>query len=86
MYVLQEFMVEEPILSEFKAKCLMFKNLENNIDDIQTSEIVGPIELFTGKSVISQLIGKQIFHLKVTVCAYQMMQFSFRSFKTCIES
>lgn len=42
-------MAEDPILSEFKAKCLMFKNLENNIDEIPISEIVGPIELFTGK-------------------------------------
>ncbi|XP_056012226.1 dynein axonemal heavy chain 8-like [Ostrea edulis] len=42
----KEFMMEEPILSEFKAQCTIFKNLENNIDDIQASEIVGPIELF----------------------------------------
>ena len=27
----------------------MFKLLEANIDDIQMSEVVGPIELFTGK-------------------------------------
>ncbi|KAL4222174.1 Dynein heavy chain 8 [Mactra antiquata] len=42
-----EFLEENPILSEYKNKVNMFKKLENNIDDIQTSEIVGPIELFT---------------------------------------
>ncbi|XP_060567173.1 dynein axonemal heavy chain 5-like, partial [Ruditapes philippinarum] len=43
----QEFMEENPILSEYKAKLMMFKKLENSIDDIQVSETVGPIELFT---------------------------------------
>ncbi|WAQ93678.1 DYH8-like protein [Mya arenaria] len=42
-----EFTAENPILSEYKAKVTMFKKLETNIDDIATSEIVGPIELFT---------------------------------------
>ncbi|XP_053374157.1 dynein axonemal heavy chain 8-like [Mercenaria mercenaria] len=43
----REFMEENPILSEYKAKLMMFKKLENYIDDIQISETVGPIELFT---------------------------------------
>ena len=45
---LQEFLETDPILSEYKAKVAMFKKLEDNIDDIHTSEMVGPIELFTG--------------------------------------
>lgn len=73
MYVLQEFMVEEFIFFEFKVKCLMFKNFENNIDDIQIFEIVGFIELFIGNLVILKFIGKQIFYFKVIVCVYQMM-------------
>lgn len=48
MPLLQEFLEANPILSEYKAKVMMFKKLENSIDDIATSEIVGPIELFTG--------------------------------------
>lgn len=48
--ILQEFLATDPILSEYKAKVAMFKKLEDNIDDIPTSEVVGPIELFTGKS------------------------------------
>jgi hypothetical protein len=46
-------MEENPILSEYKAKLMMFKKLENSIDDIQVSETVGPIELFTGNPYIS---------------------------------
>lgn len=29
----------------------MFTKLEDNIDDIQASEVVGPIELFTGNLI-----------------------------------
>ncbi|OWF42162.1 dynein heavy chain 8, axonemal-like [Mizuhopecten yessoensis] len=42
-----EFIAEDPILSEYKTKVAMFKKLEDNIEDIQTSEKVGAIELFT---------------------------------------
>ncbi|XP_052240013.1 dynein axonemal heavy chain 8-like isoform X2 [Dreissena polymorpha] len=43
----KEFLADKPILSEYKGKANMFKKLEANIDDIDTSKIVGPIELFT---------------------------------------
>jgi len=48
----QEFVAENPILSEYKAKVTMFTKLETNIDDIATSEVVGPIELYTGKTLM----------------------------------
>ncbi|XP_052061669.1 dynein axonemal heavy chain 8-like [Mytilus californianus] len=44
-----EFISTDPILSEYKAKVAMFTKLEDNIDDIQASEVVGPIELITEK-------------------------------------
>lgn len=46
----QEFLSTDPIISEYKAKIAMFKKLENSIEDINASEVVGPIELFTGKA------------------------------------
>jgi len=35
---------------------MMFKKLETNIDDIPTSETVGPIELFTGWCSLVKLL------------------------------
>ncbi|XP_071095783.1 dynein axonemal heavy chain 8-like [Haliotis cracherodii] len=42
-----DFLSTDPIISEYKAKIAMFKKLENSIEDINASEVVGPIELFT---------------------------------------
>ena len=46
---IQEFTSTDPIISDYKTKVAMFKKLENNIDDIKASEVVGVIEILTGK-------------------------------------
>lgn len=47
--LLQSFAAKDPILSEYKNQVEKFTRLEAQVDEIQTSFIVGPVELVTGE-------------------------------------
>ena len=42
-------METKPILSDFKTEILQFEELDEEVDEITPSIIVGAIELFTGE-------------------------------------
>ena len=48
---LNEFMKQDPHLSEFEAKILYYEELEQEINSEQEHYDVGPIALYTGKSL-----------------------------------
>ena len=53
---MQDFVASDPILSEFKAEILKYQNVEQEIENIETTFRVGhgAIEMFSGERCLQR--------------------------------